>query len=806
MEYYKDNFLFGSTEFLEKSLKELEDLEKLKATSYEIVIGVTTIEDLINGWQIYIASHLIDRFKSLSQGRVVHPEKEIELLMGLNPQFSIVAVVGKTFLVNLLTGYELLSGKKEETKGLSFKQTKVGDNMIFLDTAGTETPLDYYGTHGNNGREEDMLAQKKSSEMLTQEVSFALADIVIIVVSELTWPDQQYITVLKNNLANYNDSKGNKKTHQRLIVVHNFSSARDESTLITMWRKYVVNTQQGVGKVNNLPNGQRGICFEETEGGVTTFHYLLAQHGSPIGIKVNPVTIQMIKLQLASMTASQKRPSIYKSLIDTFGHILPKYCKLAPKVQIVKVDPVEEEINNPDEAAGNQEIEQVYSDRDEDAAETERVWLTRSPTRPVTPGYFKIVIDNNVGNYNLELKHSRIEYSGHTILLRPNDSGYTPKYDVLELADGSMTVTVDLPGYASDKKDICGDITVETRFCDKQQRHLLTIKGTRKLFRYDPSLGALVYNDKDRVVPTVSNRQKGEFILEILIPPEIDSALVPGSKTILNGVYNITLKKKIFPTNVTETDFDIRHGIFIGVLLSFSNAVNFLTLELRSFVHKSGHLFWRLYDDVQATALRNAQGDAHKVSAIQNKGLHQDLYTSINATSPPRDSYATISAIPVPSLARHLYHHWRDTNATIGAIPVPSLARHLCRDWRHIYAIINATSMLDTCAIIAPHLCHHWRHIYAIINATSMPPIPSLGIHLYHLSTIIGDTYAIIGATPIPSLARHLCHHWRHTYTIIGHTPIPPIHHRRHTYTIIGDTPMPSLVNQRIESIKQTSN
>ena len=56
---------------------------------------------------------------------------------------SIVAVVGlydkgKTFVLNNLTGSNLPSGKKVNTKGLSFKSVDVdsGTNMILLDTAG----------------------------------------------------------------------------------------------------------------------------------------------------------------------------------------------------------------------------------------------------------------------------------------------------------------------------------------------------------------------------------------------------------------------------------------------------------------------------------------------------------------------------------------------------------------------------------------------------------------------------------------------------------------------------------------------
>jgi hypothetical protein len=102
---------------------------------------------------------------------------------------TIVAVLGlfnrgKTHVLNQLAGIKLPSSKKPHTKGLSFMDPS-HLQWILLDTAGTNAPL---GRVQND--EEKALVQKRATEMFTQELAFAFADIIVVVVNELTWPDQ----------------------------------------------------------------------------------------------------------------------------------------------------------------------------------------------------------------------------------------------------------------------------------------------------------------------------------------------------------------------------------------------------------------------------------------------------------------------------------------------------------------------------------------------------------------------------------------------------------------------------------------
>jgi hypothetical protein len=152
-----------------------------KTDCYDFIIDITNIDDVVKtGWPIYLSPSL---FKEISKSEEKHKA------FTQNQQKTIVAVLGlfnrgKTHVLNQLAGIKLPSSKKLHTKGLSFVDPS-HLQWILLDTAGTNAPL---GRVQND--EEKALVQKRATEMFTQELAFAFADIIVVVVNELTWPDQ----------------------------------------------------------------------------------------------------------------------------------------------------------------------------------------------------------------------------------------------------------------------------------------------------------------------------------------------------------------------------------------------------------------------------------------------------------------------------------------------------------------------------------------------------------------------------------------------------------------------------------------
>lgn len=117
---------------------------------------------------------------------------------------------GKTFVLNNLTLSNLPSGKKVNTKGISFKHVNVdnGTNLILVDTAGTYSPVMI--------QNELSIVEKEATEMFILDLVFEIADYFICVVNDFTSLDQRYLDRLARNLQN-----SPNKTFREIIVIHN---------------------------------------------------------------------------------------------------------------------------------------------------------------------------------------------------------------------------------------------------------------------------------------------------------------------------------------------------------------------------------------------------------------------------------------------------------------------------------------------------------------------------------------------------------------------------------------------------------
>lgn len=101
---------------------------------------------------------------------------------------------GKTFVLNNLTLSNLPSGKKVNTKGISFKHVNVdgGTNLIIVDTAGSYSPVII--------ENEFSIVEKEATEMFILDLVFDIADYFICVVNDFTSLDQRYLDRLSRNL------------------------------------------------------------------------------------------------------------------------------------------------------------------------------------------------------------------------------------------------------------------------------------------------------------------------------------------------------------------------------------------------------------------------------------------------------------------------------------------------------------------------------------------------------------------------------------------------------------------------------
>jgi len=157
---------------------------------YDVIIDITSIKKLNNpGWKI-----------------IYNTEENIE-----KKNWIVVSVLGnsnrgKTYLLQKLSGNKLFCGYQVETKGLSLK---LRGDYIFLDTAGTNTPL---LVENNKKRPSDAeIRNIRLCQILTnyilQNFVIKYADILICVVGMLDSREQIFLSKIKKLC------EGKKKTY-----------------------------------------------------------------------------------------------------------------------------------------------------------------------------------------------------------------------------------------------------------------------------------------------------------------------------------------------------------------------------------------------------------------------------------------------------------------------------------------------------------------------------------------------------------------------------------------------------------------
>jgi len=205
---------------------------------------------------------------------------------------------GKTFVLNNLvkTLKEKYSELKTEgfiesstvnTEGLSFKfvdckssNDQVGEEYIFLDTAGLQSPImseeqrieineeEEETSSGSSEDEENTsrkrikkekrsflakIREKKILELFLNDLIFELSDFFLVIVEHLTTTDQEFVENLINKLGT---SKSQEfKKIDRIHIIHNFSKITSIEEAQKLWKKEVLNVYKD-GKL-----AEDGICY-----------------------------------------------------------------------------------------------------------------------------------------------------------------------------------------------------------------------------------------------------------------------------------------------------------------------------------------------------------------------------------------------------------------------------------------------------------------------------------------------------------------------------------------------------------------
>lgn len=304
---------------------------------------------------------------------------------------AFVAVVGlynrgKTHLLNSISGAKLLSGLQVHTEGLSFKMPEDKEKYHFtlLDTAGSHSPVQSASRNG--------IEDRKATEFLLQELVFDLSDIIIFVVGDLTWFEQESIAELTTRL----EQCGDKKSFKQLFIVHNWMNVNSVKDF-DEWKQRVMDLYPGGEKTGGHYNWKN------------TRHLFLAHDQSPAGRKYNSYTYDTLRTWCSGIIQTPARGS------DWIMNL--------PKLLAVHMSGVVED-----------EVTESNIELREDPVlhSMKYVWAGHAESK----------------EFKLRNVRFRTE-SGKETLLKAD--GFFPKTDIIESTNGT-TIYVEVPGVA--KNDV----------------------------------------------------------------------------------------------------------------------------------------------------------------------------------------------------------------------------------------------------------------------------------------------------------------------------------------------------------------
>jgi hypothetical protein len=195
---------------------------------YDFIIDINSFKTLsTEGWRVRAKQKGLEKYKIYSK------EKKLPVIGVIGNRN-----VGKSYLLQKITGNEVPVGFSVDTKGLSICYPSINEkNFVMMDTAGFQSPLLNYKKNKkkqekeNDEKEteesikikeekkskliENALRDKKMINIFLESFIIKNSDILIYVLNQITKSDQMFLDKIKKNLEDKNKS---------LIVVHNLKN------------------------------------------------------------------------------------------------------------------------------------------------------------------------------------------------------------------------------------------------------------------------------------------------------------------------------------------------------------------------------------------------------------------------------------------------------------------------------------------------------------------------------------------------------------------------------------------------------
>lgn len=280
-----------------------------------------------------------DSFLRKSSGSFSNRKLETNNVNSNSWEGAIVAVVGlydkgKTFVQNNISFSNLPSGKKVNTKGLSFKYVNIdeGTKLIIQDTAGSYSPVKVENNMS--------IIEKEATEMFILDLVFEISDYFLFVVNDFTSLDQRYLDKLTRSLQN-SPSKG----FREVIVIHNFKEVENQDILSHIWETQVKQIYSNGSEQFTKVAARNPLTGKLEEKTVSWFkspftrHVCLVNQDSIFGYNVNPWSFSLIRYWLKAVQVPLNRNF---SVVDNVIHVsetkLSYYFKTPITLSLVDTD------------------------------------------------------------------------------------------------------------------------------------------------------------------------------------------------------------------------------------------------------------------------------------------------------------------------------------------------------------------------------------------------------------------------------------------------------------------------------------
>ena len=131
---------------------------------------------------------------------------------------------GKSFMLQAISGEQLLTGLTINTIGLSIKYSE--DKFVLLDCAGSESPV--IGEHTNLL---DVSRDKLFTEAFLQNYIIKYSNALLLIVGNLTFSEQKLINKISQEFGNLkqNNKDNDNSQFKNLIIIHNLQTLKTKA-------------------------------------------------------------------------------------------------------------------------------------------------------------------------------------------------------------------------------------------------------------------------------------------------------------------------------------------------------------------------------------------------------------------------------------------------------------------------------------------------------------------------------------------------------------------------------------------------